>query len=446
MAMPTTQGGTNVLPPSVPGKFTRMRKLGVTLARPLFAVILAMIVGAIVIMLTTPGSFVDRFDTVTYAYASLYQGSFGDPQSLSYTLVRVGPLILTGISVAIAYRVGLFNIGAEGQLAVGAMTAGIIAFELPKWPGWALIPLMIIASMVAGAIWGGIVGWLKAWRGAHEVVTTIMLNWIAFYVTDYFIDGPFKAPNQANQTRSLPLQATLPRVATVYNATLGKFLPPIASPDQYLTDVSIFIALLMLVIYWFVMSRTTYGYEIRVIGKNPRAAKYAGIPIGRNLIVTMALAGAVSGLAGAVHLMGQFPYQLIATTFSTDPTGFDAIGVALLGRTTAVGIFLGSLLFGGLRQGGLLMQLNANIPVDLAFIIQALVLFCIASEFLPMLRRLIPGRLGNHRPALALNRAGTSATEQAQAQATETSDGSEQATSVAVADKEETRSQQVEEK
>jgi simple sugar transport system permease protein len=210
--------------------------------------------------------------------------------------------------------------------------------------------------------------------------------------------------------------------------------------------VSIFIALLMLVIYWFVMSRTTYGYEIRVIGKNPRAAKYAGIPIGRNLIVTMALAGAVSGLAGAVHLMGQFPYQLIATTFSTDPTGFDAIGVALLGRTTAVGIFLGSLLFGGLRQGGLLMQLNANIPVDLAFIIQALVLFCIASEFLPMLRRLIPGRLGNHRPALALNRAGTSATEQAQAQATETSNGSEQATSVAVADKEETRSQQVEEK
>src|SRR5579875_1008462 len=162
---------------------------------------------------TSQGSPGDRFSAALTAYQDLFVGSFGNAQNFSFTLVTVTPLILTSISVAIAFRGGLFNIGAEGQLAVGAMVAGIIAFKVPTWPGWALIPLMITGSMLAGAIWGGIVGILKAWRGAHEVVTTIMLNWIAFYVTDYLIDGPFKAPNQADQTSSLPLQATLPRIS-----------------------------------------------------------------------------------------------------------------------------------------------------------------------------------------------------------------------------------------
>jgi ABC-type uncharacterized transport system permease subunit len=389
-----------------------IRRLGPSLGRPLFAILLAVIAGSIVIMITSPGSLFDRFTAVINAYQSLYIGSFGDLQSISYTLVRVGPLILTGISVALAFRAGLFNIGAEGQLAVGAMTAGIIAFTFPTWPGWILIPLMIIGSMVAGAIWGGIVGLLKAWRGAHEVVTTIMLNWVAFYVTDYLVAGPYKAPQEANQTSSLPMQSTLPRVSYFYNQTLGTFLPKIATPDAYLVDVSIFIALLALVIYWFITSRTTFGYEIRVIGQNPKAARYAGIPINRNIVTIMALAGAFSGLAGALHLMGQSPYQLIGTTFSIDPTGFDAIGVALLGRTTAIGILLGSLLFGGLRQGGGIMQLNANVPGDLVFIIQALVLFSIASEFLPTIQRALPDwLLFSRRPALVPAIAGSTVIE-----------------------------------
>jgi ABC-type uncharacterized transport system permease subunit len=378
-----------------------LRRLGPSLGRPFFAILLAVIAGSIVIMITSPGSPGDRFAAVITAYQSLYVGSFGDLQSFSSTLVRVGPLILTGISVALAFRAGLFNIGAEGQLAVGAMTAGIIAFKLPTWPGWVLIPLMIICSMLAGAVWGGIVGLLKAWRGAHEVVTTIMLNWIAFFVIDYLVAGPFKAPQQANQTPSLPLQSTLPRVSFFYNQTLGSFLPKIASPDSYLVDVSIFISLLALVVYWFIVSRTTFGYEVRVIGQNPKAARYAGISTNRNIFAVMALAGAFSGLAGALHLMGQFPYQIIGTTFSLDTTGFDAIGVALLGRMTAIGILLGSLLFGGLRQGSGFMQLNANVPGDLVFIIQALVLFSIAAEFLPAIQRTLPNwLLFSRRPAL----------------------------------------------
>jgi simple sugar transport system permease protein len=164
------------------------------------------------------------------------------------------------------------------------------------------------------------------------------------------------------------------------------------------------VALLALVIYWFITSRTTFGYEIRVIGQNPKAAKYAGIPTGRNIIMVMALAGAVAGLAGAMRVMGQFPYQLIGSTFATDTTGFDAIGVALLGRATSVGMLLAALLFGGLRQGGTQMQLNANIPVDLVFIIQALVLFSIASEFLPALQKALPSWMSfSRRPALVPN-------------------------------------------
>ncbi len=401
MAMPTVQQKGSQRGSSASKLPGWTRKWATALARPLFAVLLAIIAGGIVIMITSPGSIVDRFNAVVAAYQALYVGSFGDPQSLSFTLVRVGPLILTGLSVAIAYRAGLFNIGAEGQLAMGAMTAGIIAFKLSSLPGWLLIILMIIGSMLAGAIWGGIVGLLKAWRGAHEVVTTIMLNWTAFYFTDYLIAGPFKAPQQANQTPSLPLNATFPTVANFYNQTLGLFLPKIANPLSYLVDMSFFISLLALVVYWFITSRTTFGYEIRVIGQNIKAARYAGIPIKRNMVLVMAIAGAFSGLAGAIHLMGQFPYQLIGTTFSIDPTGFDAIGVALLGRMTSFGVLLASLLFGGLRQGGTYMQLNANVPGDLVYILQALVLFSIASEFLPAIQRAWPSwlRLGR-RPAL----------------------------------------------
>jgi general nucleoside transport system permease protein len=381
-----------------------LRKVANSLARPLFALLLAVIAGGIIIMITSSGSLGDRFSTVFSAYQSLYLGSFGDPQTLSYTLVKVGSLILTGLSVAIAFRAGLFNIGAAGQLAIGAMVAGMVAFSAPHWPGWILIPLMIIASALAGAIWGGLVGLLKAWRGAHEVVTTIMLNWIAFYFTDFLIQGPYKSLNLPDQTNSLPPQATLPLVSTLYNQTLGKFLPQIANPTAYFVDVSFFAALIALIVYWFITRRTAFGYEIRVIGQNPKAAAYAGMPIKRNIILTMAIAGALAGLAGAFRLMGQSPYQLIANVFSSDPTGFDAIGVALLGRTTSIGVLLASLLFGGLRQGSSFMQLNAGIPGDLVLIIQALILFSIASEFLPVIQRSLPAWARfSRRPPLATN-------------------------------------------
>jgi simple sugar transport system permease protein len=385
------------------GLVRQLRSLGDSLSRPLFAIVLALLAGSIVIFFTANGGPEDRLNTVFLAYQSLFTGSYGDLQGLSYTLIRVGALILAGISVALAARVGLFNIGAAGQLTVGALTAGIIGLSFTSWPGYILIPTMIIGSALAGAVWGGIVGLLKAWRGAHEVVTTIMLNWIAFYLADYFITGPYKSA-QALVTNSLPKQAQLPQIATFYNQTLGQFLGLIPDPQQYLVDVTFLFSLVALVIYWFLVSRTTYGYEIRVIGQNPGAARYAGIRTGRQIVVTMALAGAFAGLAGSFHLMGQYPYYLLGGTFASDPTGFDAIGVALLGNNTAIGILLASLLFGGLRQGSLQMQLNANVPGDLVYIIQALVLFCIAANFLPAIQRTIAR--WRHKPALAVAGAG----------------------------------------
>src|SRR6266699_5568900 len=383
MAVPTVQqSGPEQRTPAA-NLLIWLRKLGTSIGRPVFAVVLAMVAGIIVIMITSPGSLGDRFTEAISAYQALLSGSFGSLQSLSYTLVNVTPLIFAGLSVAIAFRAGLFNIGAEGQLAVGALTACAIGIKGATLPGWLLIIIMIVASALAGAIWGGIVGFLKAWRGAHEVVTTIMLNWIAFFVADYLINGPLLDPSLANSTKPLPAQATFPEISVFYNHTLGTFLPQIAGPQTYLADVTFFFALIALVVYWFLISRTTFGYEVRVIGQNPKAAKYAGISTKRNIFLVMAIAGGFAGLAGSTNLMGRSGYNLTATAFSILPTGFDAIAVALLGQTTAIGILLASLLIGGLRSGSTAMQAIAHVDPNLVLIIEALVLFFIAAQFFP---------------------------------------------------------------
>lgn len=391
MALPTTQRGRSSAGPPASRFPSWLRKLASKVGRPIFAVILAIIIGGIVILFTSAGSPGDRLETVVSAYGSLWTGSFGSLTSISNTLVKVTPLIFASISVAISFRAGLFNIGAAGQIIVGAMAADILALKCPAWPSWLLIPAMIVVSMIAGGIWGAIVGFLKAWRGAHEVVTTIMLNWIAFYVTDYLISGPFTAPGGSNQTPTLPANAQLPQITTLYNQTLGNFLPK-ADPYQYLVDVSLLLAILALVVYWFISRRTAFGYEVRVLGVNPRAATYAGIPTKRNILLVMTIAGAFAGLGGALHLMGQFPYQLISMTSRVDQTGFDAIGASLLGGNVAIGVLFGSLLFGGLRAASPLVQAS-GISGDIVLVLEALVLFCIASEFLPTLRRILPSWL-----------------------------------------------------
>src|SRR5216684_938047 len=405
MAVPVKQTEAPEQRPPASRLGSLARKYGSALGPPVLAVILAMIAGAIVIIITRPDKTVDPFTNVINAYSALFTGSYGSLANISDTLVSVSPLIFASISVAIAFRAGLFNIGAAGQLAVGAMAADIVGLTFTSWPSWVLIPTMLLASILAGAIWGGIAGFLKAWRGAHEVVTTIMLNWIAFYGTDYLINSPpFTAPFGVTATIVLSPKAQLPSIASLSNQIFGTNL----STFSYTVDVSIFFALIAVVIYWFIISRTTFGYEIRVIGQNPKAAQYAGIPTKRNIFLVMAIAGAFAGLAGSTRLMGQPGYELSATAFSLDPTGFDAIAVALLGGGTAIGVLLCALLLGGLRSGSTAMQAIAHVDPNLILIIEALLLFFIAAQFLPVLRRIMPTwlRLGR-RPFLAPATTGT---------------------------------------
>ncbi|GER91025.1 ABC transporter permease [Dictyobacter vulcani] len=398
MASPTVQRRTSA-PASQLARW--MQKFRAALGRPLIAVLVAFVLGGIIIMITTPGPLDNRFITAVSTYYYLIAGSFGSLQSISYTLAKATPLIFAGLAVAIAYRAGLFNIGAAGQLTVGSMVAGIIGIQLAALPGWLLVPLMLLGSMVAGGIWGGIVGVLKAWRGAHEVVTSIMLNWTAFYVCAFLVEGPFQAPKLSQQTLPMAPQATIPSLAILYNQTLGTFLPQIPDPAQYTVDAGLLIAFVAMLVYWFITARTTFGYELRVIGQNPKAARYAGISVRKNIVMVMFMAGAFAGLAGAVRLMGQAPYQLISSAFSTDSTGFDAIGVALLGRTTSIGVLLASLLFGGLQQAGPYLQSYVDVPGDIITIMQALVLFSIAIEYLPSLQRFMPSFLvKSSRPPL----------------------------------------------
>src|SRR5437764_6298622 len=249
MAVPLKQPETKEQRSAASSLAQWTRKLGAALGGPIVAVLFALIAGAIVILMTWPDKTVDPFTNIYNAYTTLFTGAFGTPIKISNTLVVVTPLIFTSLSVAIAFRAGLFNIRASGQLAVGAMAADMLGLTYSSWPSWLLIPAMLLASILAGAIWGGIVGFLKAWRGAHEVVTTIMLNWIAFWGTDYLINSPpFAAPLGITQTIALSPQAQLPSIAALYNQTLGNFLPKLDpfTLFSYTVDVSLFLAFIAL--------------------------------------------------------------------------------------------------------------------------------------------------------------------------------------------------------
>ena len=395
MAVPLMQPETSEQRPPASSRFrTWLRTLGASLTRPIVAIIFAFIAGAIVILITWPDKTVDPLTNVIHAYTTLFTGSYGTLHNLSNTLVQVIPLTLASLSVAIAFRAGLFNIGAAGQLAAGGTVADMIGLTHQSWPSWLLVPTMILAGMAAGAALGAIVGFLKAWRGAHEVVTTIMLNWIVFWSSDYIINSnPFVTPFGTPETKVLPNNAQLPSLAALSNqlfhTQFNTFL--------YTVDVSIFLVLIAVVVYWFLISRTTFGYELRVVGQNQQAARYAGIPIKRTILLVMLISGAFSGLAGALNLMGQPGYNLSAMAYSQLPTGFDAIAVALLGNTSAIGVLISALFLGGLRSGTTEMQAIAHVDPNLVLIIEALVLFFIAAEFIPVIRRHLPSWMRSRR-------------------------------------------------
>lgn len=337
------------------------------LALPALAILLALIAGAVVIILTSalePGKPMD-LGLPLRAYGALLEGSLGSENGRVSTLVQAAPLILAGLGIGLGFKAGLFNIGGEGQFLLAAV-ACVAAAQLVKDSGpLVAIPFAYIVGVLVGAAWGFIPGFLKAVSGAHEVVTTIMLNFIAKALMAALIVGPLRLPKSP--------QPVTPDVGDAA-------LPILLGRDGH---IGILIAFLFVPIVWFVLYRTTLGFEIRAVGANPDASRYAGMKPRRMVALTMGLAGLLAGFAGVGNILG-LNHQMNAT-FTTS-VGFDAITVALLGRSHPVGIMLAALLFGAMRAGAGLMQIEAGVPSQLVDLLQAVILlFLVAS---PVIRRL----------------------------------------------------------
>lgn len=365
------------------------RRVGQTLLIPALAILSGLIVGGIIIVLTTEevytsGSFLGGLaaagEALGRAYAALFTGSIGDPVRIVSalqsgdalairrafnpffeSLVAATPYIFAGLAVALGFRTGLFNIGAEGQIFVGAIFATYVGYSVKGLPAILHIPLALLAGALGGGLWGFIPGWLKAKTGGHEVINTIMLNYIAFRLSDWLLTGPMKRPESFN-----PVSPTIQP-----SAMLPRFFE---QPIRF--HLGFFIALLTAwLVYWFLF-KTKWGFDLRTVGANPYAARYAGMNIVACTILAMSLSGALAGLAGTNEVLG-LNYNL-AMAFSSG-YGFDSIALALLGKSHPLGVVLASLLFGTLRNGATRMQLSADIPIDIIAVLQAMILAFIAA-------------------------------------------------------------------
>jgi simple sugar transport system permease protein len=346
--------------------------------RSIIAIALGLAAAAIVIA-ATGGSPLE-------AFRALLQGFFGDlpgalraslnqrhpvlPNELYRSLGKATPLLLSGLAVALALRAGLFNIGAEGQLLVGGLAAAWAGFAISGLPAFLHLPLALAAGMTAGALWGFIPGLLKSWRGAHEVIVTIMLNYVAIHLTHYLVTKVLIEPPATNPNN-------VPRTPEVLQTAR------LWAPDVPVFSSGFFLALLAAVGFAFLLRRTALGFEIRAAGLGPEAARTAGIPVGRTMVVAMMLSGALAGLAGAVEVLGN--HHRFFDAFSPG-YGFDSIAVALLGGLSSLGVTLSAVLFGGLSSGALQMEAFTDTPRQITGIIQAVVILAVASRYVRRVR------------------------------------------------------------
>lgn len=293
------------------------------------------------------------------AYKALLQGAFGSVDALANTISKSIPLMFTGLAVGLAMKGGLLNIGAEGQLCIGAFISIITALTFKALPALILLPLAFFSGCLGGMVWGGIVGIIKAKFGANEVIVTIMMNYIATFLTSYFVNGPFKAKGMSPQTEVIPSGVQLTKLI----------------PNTQLT-AALFIALVVAFgVYWF-LNKTSCGYEIRAVGENPTAAEAGGINITRIMVLTMALSGGIAALAGITEVMGK--YGRYIDNFSPS-FGFTGMAVAVLGKGHPLGTVFTAILFGALDAGAMRMNRVAGISANMVVVIQGMVILFIAT-------------------------------------------------------------------
>jgi simple sugar transport system permease protein len=330
-------------------KLSLIQSIGV----PLGAILVSLVIGGIFILAIGQNP--------VEIYALLFEGTFGTSYDIGQVLFKSTPLIFTGLAVAFAFRAGLFNIGAEGQLYIGAMLGTLtgiwIPAKLPFLPSVIVVPLCLTAGFLGGGIWGLIPGWLKAKFGVHEVINTIMMNFIAYGLTNYLVLEVFPVPETIH-TPEIGLSARIPR----FDAFMGLFR---GSPVNF----SLLIALGCALIAWGIITKTRLGYEIRAVGLNPKAAEYAGIPVAKTMTLAFFIAGGLAGLAGSNFIQG-FKYYY-EDGFAAG-VGFMGIAVALVARNNPIGIIFSALLFGILSQGGL--AINSQVPKELVEILEAVVI------------------------------------------------------------------------
>lgn len=320
---------------------------------PVLAIFTALVIGAVIIVATGAD--------VLAAYGGLFMGAIGTPRAIAYTLVDATPYIFGGLAVLVGFRAGLFNIGVEGQIAVGSMCAAIVGAFVDLPPVLHMIAAFV-AGALGGAAWGAIPGWLRARTGAHEVITTIMFNYIAIRGTDYLIKVPFLDKESSAQRT--------PFIAE------GAEIPFLFGPE-YRLHAGFLIALVVTWLVTWLLQRTILGFEIRTAGANPDAAHYAGMNVPRTIITTMAISGMLAGMAGAVQVLG-LEHNLKAS-FSAG-YGFDSIAIALLAASNPLGVIPAAIFWGALRNGAGLMQLESGISINLINIVQALVIAFVAAD------------------------------------------------------------------
>ncbi len=343
-----------------------IRRLLKALLVPTLALLTALIVGAVLMWIFG--------DNPLVAYKGLFQGAFGSARGWSTTIRKWTPLILTGLSVAVAFKAGLFNIGASGQFMMGTVFSVFVGINFEGLPLVIHLPMALLAGILGGLIWGAIPGALKVYTGAHEVIVTIMLN----YIAALFAGWTVYAGGSQGQTPGPLWDPTAGPISETPDVLASARIPMLFGPP-YRVHAGIFLALVAAVFVWWVIYKTTIGFEIRTVGLNAKAAKYAGVRVNRTIIFTMGLAGALAGLAGAIETLGL--NHKFAPEFGGS-VGFDGITVALLGQTHPAGVVMAAFLLGSLDAGAAKMQFESAVSADIILVIQALVLAFVAAPLI----------------------------------------------------------------